>query len=418
MPLDASILLNQIKPKSYNDIIAETEQLKAAKNQTTLQNMQIDQQKKAIADQQKLSDLYRGNIGQDGKINRAGILQGAAEGGMGAQIPGLMKGFSDADKSAAELQKTQAATSVEQLKAAKAHQDAASGVLGALLQNPNLTHQDIIMGVSQLVDAGHKTPQEGAAFVRSLPGDIRVARQQLMQAAMQGMSIKEQLDNQLRQAELAQGQQRIGLQQQDLNLRQQQHNNGVTYQTDANGNLIALPTRTNGAPPVGQPVVDAGGQPIGGNKAKLTEDQGKATSWLVQANNAFKNMQDVTARNPSATKPGMADAVAAIPGMSAIGNSFRSPDRQKFNQGASSLSEALLRAATGAGINQHEAEQKIREVTPVWGDSDEVIKQKMDAIPLYIDSLKVRSGPGAKQAETIGGAATPKTIGRFQVEVH
>lgn len=418
MPLDAGILLSQVQPKSFVEQIAEAERAKALKGQTTLQNMQIDQQKKAIADQQKLSDLYRGNIGQDGKINRAGILQGAAEGGMGAQIPGLMKGFSDADKSAAELQKTQAATSVEQLKAAKAHQDAASGVLGALLQNPNLTHQDIIMGVSQLVDAGHKTPQEGAAFVRSLPGDIRVARQQLMQAAMQGMSIKEQLDKQLKQVELSQAQQRIGLDQQDLNLRRQQQNNGVTYQTDANGNLIALPTKTNGAPPVGQPVVDSGGQPIGGNKAKLTEDQGKATSWLVQANNAFKNMQEVTARNPSATKPGMADAVAAIPGMSAIGNSFRSPDRQKFNQGASSLSEALLRAATGAGINQHEAEQKIREVTPVWGDSDEVIKQKMDAIPLYIDSLKVRSGPGAKQAETIGGAATPKTIGRFQVEVH
>lgn len=411
MPLDPGIILSQIQPKSYAEELSEAARAKALIGQTTLQNMAIDQQKNSISDQQTLADLYKGNIAPNGTVNRAGLIQGAAERGQGDKIPGMMKSLTEADLANANLQKTQAQSSVEQLKAAKAHQDAASGVLGSLLQNPNLTHQDIIAGVNQLVNAGHKTPEEGAQFVRSLPGDIRVARQMLTQAAMQGMSLKEQLDNQLRQAELAQGQQRIGLQQQELGLRQQQQNNGVTYQTDANGNLIALPTKTNGtAAPVGMPVMGPDGQPIGGNKAKLTEDQGKAATWLVQANNAFKNMQDVTARNPSATKPGMADAVAAIPGMSAVGNSFRSPDRQKFNQGASSLSEALLRAATGAGINQHEAEQKIREVTPVWGDSDEVIKQKMDAIPLYIDSLKVRSGPGAKLAEAIGGAAAPKTV--------
>jgi len=410
MPLDTRILLNQVQPKSYVEQVAEVERARAMQGQNTLQNMQIDQQKQAIGDRQKLSDLYRGNIGADGKINRAGVLQGAAAGGMGAQVPGLMKSFADADKASADVQKTQAQASVEQLKAAKAHQDAASGVLGSLLQNPNLTHQDIIAGVNQLVNAGHKTPQEGAQFVRSLPGDIRIARQMLTQAAMQGMTVKEQLDNQLKQAELAQGQQRIGLQQQDINLRQSQQNSGVTYQTDANGNLIALPTKTNGTTaPVGQPVVDAQGNPIGGNKAKLTEDQGKASSWLVQATNAYKNMQDATSKNPEAQKPGVADAVAGIPLMGAVGNSLRSADRQKFIQGASSLSESLLRAATGAGINQHEAEQKIREVTPVWGDSDEVIKQKMDSIPLYIESLKVRAGPGAKQAEAIGGA-TPKTV--------
>lgn len=410
MPLDPGIILSQIQPKSYVDQLGEAARAKALMGQTTLQNMVIDQQKKSIADQQKLSDLYRGNIGADGQINRAGVLQGAAAGGMGAQIPGLMKSFADSEKAGADVQKTQAQASVEQLKAAKAHQDAASGVLGSLLQNPNLTHQDIIAGVNQLVNAGHKTPQEGAEFVRSLPGDIRIARQMLTQAAMQGMTFKEQLDNQLKQAELGQGQQRIGLQQQDINLRQSQQNSGVTYQTDANGNLIALPTKTNGiSAPIGQPVMGPDGQPIGGNKAKLTEDQGKATSWLVQANNAFNNMQKVASANPEATKPGLADAVAAIPGMGAIGNSFRSADRQKFNQGASSLSEALLRAATGAGMNQHEAEQKIREVTPVWGEKDESIQQKMQAIPLFIESLKVRAGPGAKQAEAIGGT-TPKTV--------
>jgi hypothetical protein len=86
---------------------------------------------------------------------------------------------------------------------------------------------------------------------------------------------------------------------------------------------------------------------------------------------------------------------------------LRSPNRQKFNQASSSLSESLLRAATGAGVNKDEAVQKVQELTPVFGDSPEVIDQKMRAIPLYIDSLKVRAGPGAPSAEKIVNNKAP-----------
>ena len=77
---------------------------------------------------------------------------------------------------------------------------------------------------------------------------------------------------------------------------------------------------------------------------------------------------------------------------------MRGEGRQKFIQSSSSLSEALLRAATGAGVNESEARQKIQELTPLFGEAESVTKQKMDAIPLYIESLKVRAGPGAKKA--------------------
>ena len=145
----------------------------------------------------------------------------------------------------------------------------------------------------------------------------------------------------------------------------------------------------------------------GRRSPKLTEDQGKATSWVVQAENAWKNMQAVAfgedGELTSAATPGFGDAVAALPfgiGESS-GNHFRSADRQKFIQGASSLSESLLRAATGAGVNRDEAIQKTREITPTWGDTPEVIKQKLDSIPLYIDSLKARAGPGAGVANEV-----------------
>lgn len=160
------------------------------------------------------------------------------------------------------------------------------------------------------------------------------------------------------------------------------------------GGFITPPSKAN---PNGEIV------PLAGMRGpKMTEDQGKATGWLVQAENAFANMKkvglDKSGKPTAAAKPGFNDALAAIPSFgltSGIANSFRGADRQKFMQASSSLGESLLRAATGAGVNKDEAKQKIEELTPIFGEDPEVTKQKFDAIPLYIDSLKVRAGPGA-----------------------
>ena len=167
------------------------------------------------------------------------------------------------------------------------------------------------------------------------------------------------------------------------------------YRYTANGNLEFIP---------------GGPADLTANAStKLTEDQGKATGWLVQAENAFKNMKAATKDDKSSAKPGFNDALAAIPSFGAteaLANSMRGANRQKFMQAASSLSEALLRAATGAGVNRDEAIQKVRELTPQFGDDDELIAQKEAAIPAYIESLKVRAGPGAAQAAKIGGGAS------------
>lgn len=146
------------------------------------------------------------------------------------------------------------------------------------------------------------------------------------------------------------------------------------------------------------PARDMQGNKIEGSGPKMTEDQGKASGWLLQSENAFKNMKSVMDTNPDATRPGAPEFIAAIPSMGlgkAVGNSFRSTDKQKFQQGASSLSEALLHAATGAGFSKEESISKAQELTPIFGEDPEVTKQKMDAIPIYIEGLKLRAGPGA-----------------------
>jgi hypothetical protein len=193
-----------------------------------------------------------------------------------------------------------------------------------------------------------------------------------------------------------------------LSFDKTQAQGALTYQQDADGNFVGLPTRaTPGSAVKATPVLapGAGMMPLQGKGAGLTEDQGKATGWLVQAENAYKNMQGAMKASPGAERPGINDVIGAVPGFGGAANMMRGVDRQKFLQASSSFGEAVLRAATGAGVNKDEALQKARELTPQIGDKQDVIDQKMAAFPLYIESLKVRAGPGARKAVGIGASA-------------
>jgi hypothetical protein len=155
-----------------------------------------------------------------------------------------------------------------------------------------------------------------------------------------------------------------------------------------------------------------------GGKA-ATEDERKAAGWLAQATNAYTNMLGAMytkeGKPTGAEKPGVVEsALGTLPfigeGTAAIA---RSTDRQKFTQAASSLSEALLRAATGAGVNRDEAKQKLEELTPLFSDDADTRKQKLAAIPVYLDSLKARAGRAAPkdyQVPTAPGAALSLTL--------
>ena len=170
---------------------------------------------------------------------------------------------------------------------------------------------------------------------------------------------------------------------------------------------------------VAQPVT-MGGQPLAprAKAVAATEDERKAVGWFNQADNAWKNMQAAMGgvdpktggfKNADVARPGIADAIAAVPSFGigeVVGNTLRSPERQKFNQGASSLSEAILRAATGAGVNRDEALQKVRELTPVFGEDSSTTKQKMDSIPMYLNSLKQRAGRAMSQPGGNSGGAS------------
>jgi hypothetical protein len=141
-----------------------------------------------------------------------------------------------------------------------------------------------------------------------------------------------------------------------------------------------------------QPVPAGGGQP--------SEDERKAAGWLTQANTAFANMQQAIKDDPSAAQPTTRElAIGAVPGVGqGAAYAAMSPARQRFTTAASSLSEAILRAATGAGVNKDEALQKVQELTPRWGEHPDTTSMKQQMAAMYLQALEARAGRAAPQA--------------------
>jgi hypothetical protein len=138
-----------------------------------------------------------------------------------------------------------------------------------------------------------------------------------------------------------------------------------------------------------------------------TEDQSKAAGWFEQATKGAADMAAGLRLDPTASRPGpLETAIGALPSVGpTLQNAQRSPARQMFMHGASAFSEAVLRAATGAGVNHDEAVQKIQELTPIFGDSDQVIAQKLAQQPMYLATLKARAGRALTQGSGSAGPA-------------
>jgi hypothetical protein len=158
---------------------------------------------------------------------------------------------------------------------------------------------------------------------------------------------------------------------------------------------------------------DAQGQPVRytgpvlpkASTSQPTEDERKAAAWFVQADNARQNMAAIIRDNPSASLPTLAERAAGLIPLIGedIANSRRPEARQMFVQAAGSMAEALLRASTGAGVNESEQRQKIAELVPQLGDKPGTIKQKISAYEVYMNALRARAG----RALPAGAGANP-----------
>lgn len=323
--------------------------------------LKMQQAQQEMESQNALAKAFQESGGDIGKA-RAGLMQ------------------SGQYKPAMELSKTESEQRKSELAAKKAELD---------------DHVTKIGVVAQLLSSAHDQPSLDAAiqeasdvagpeFVQNVPRVFNPTELQF--AIKKGLSVKDQaynaskeIDQQLRRQEIsAMGgyrQAQLGLGERQVRVAEQK----------------------------------AAAEPTAG-AAKASEDERKAAGWLSQATNAYQNMIGAMTAKPSAAAPGWREAALGAVGLEKAQKAVQTPERQKFTQASKSLSEALLRAATGAGVNESEAKQKIEELTPSFLDDEATKQQKLASIPVYLESLRTRAGRAAPEGYQIP-TAQPTTSG-------
>ena len=164
--------------------------------------------------------------------------------------------------------------------------------------------------------------------------------------------------------------------------------------TDKQGNLKVIPGFT-------PPAKDA---------KSLTEDQGKATSWLERMNQAEQviTKAPTSALTSLGSKTGMAGAaVGSIPivGDSSFGQMVRSgietPQRQAVRTAQETWVQGLLRSDTGAAYKDMEKNDIIRAFfwQPGEAESQKVLKKQLrDGVRR---AMQVRAGSGLDRLEQV-----------------
>ena len=107
MPIDSSIAMGYqpIKLENPMNSLAQMMQIQGAQKQNQLADLTMQQHQLAIDETNKLNALYAGAINPDGTIDRSKLFANAATGGLGARIPGLQKGFLEADEAQGKVDK-------------------------------------------------------------------------------------------------------------------------------------------------------------------------------------------------------------------------------------------------------------------------------------------------------------------------
>jgi hypothetical protein len=416
--LDSSIPLQVRQPKLISPQEAQVRGIQlrslARGEEQALQQQQ---------EQKTIRDLYRQSIDQSGALDEAGFDRRIADAGLGDRLP-------DIQKDRATLNKTRTDTQATQLKLAKDRLDAVSGGLSSLLANPTVTHEDVYAQLSRLVDAGVITPEQGAAASRGLPGKPEALRPFLVQQALSAAEGSKRLDallpkydEQDRGGTINQGTvdnltgtRTAGTDIAKTNTPGELLNSqnvqalagaGVQYQTDADGNIIALPSKPGTGAITPRNVTDAGGANVSGKG--LNDAQSKALLFGSRARDSAKLMTELEAAGtltPSLIKQGAEKIPLIGPAAGMLANAtVASPGEQKLEQAQRDFVNAVLRRESGAVISPQEFENAQKQYFPAIGDDESTRAQKARNRALAIEGLLAEVPEGKRNS--IGRGATP-----------
>jgi hypothetical protein len=177
------------------------------------------------------------------------------------------------------------------------------------------------------------------------------------------------------------------------NQRLAQEATGVVYQEDANGNIVALPSKLKkGEVPVGRVAAAPGGgfQPM---QAKPSEAVGKEQMSINQQKAIVKGAIDAVTAAP--------DAFGMVRGMTpeSIGGRMATPEQNQARSYLFNVVSGVIKERAGTAQSAAEADT-LRRFLPVETDDAQVIKDKMLAFDKYLSAKE--SGTTKKR-----GSAAP-----------
>lgn len=447
MPVNSSIAISgrQFQLDNPIDVQGKVATLRQLAGQQELQQMQIQQARQAQDQERTLADLYKGNIGADGTINRQGIFSAAAERGLGAKIPGMQKQFADADKATADVKHVGAQTGELEWKVNKGKLEASGAALSSLLANPNVNHDDVIQTTIDLVNRGIVSAEQGQQTIRSLPGDPVRLHQYLVQKGMEVMEAGKRMEMMApKRTEVndgkttsfvdtnpytnPQGPAPIRMQttpgQDQSNATSVRGQNLVNARAvDANG-ITQTSARTQVVEgPDGFMLIDKGtgmarpaatmnGVQVQGKNVGLNDVQSKALlfgSRMQAAEKVLGEMSDQGTVRPSVMK-NVVERIPLVGGAAgAAANNMSSPQQQKVEQAQRDFINAVLRRESGAAIAESEFENARKQYFPAVGDSQAVIQQKGQNRQLATNGILAEVP--AKQRNSLALSAVADPVG-------
>jgi len=184
MSLDANIILAGRAPQFDDPLTVQNRQatLSALMGRQQMQQFELEGAQRQRADEQTLADLYR-SAGTDPQA----LMQGMAQQGLGARIPGFQEQQAKLGKATSENQAAQYKFQKDVLA------DTSAG-LQSLLSDPQLTTDKAVAFLATrarlMPDQAQRLAQEAAR----LPSDPGMLRQLLLQKALEAQSAEKRLD--------------------------------------------------------------------------------------------------------------------------------------------------------------------------------------------------------------------------------
>ena len=410
MAISAGIYGQIQQPQGLNQLasLGQVYQIQNADQQNRLGMLQLGEATRKAQEDQAFNKLYESAIKPDGTIDQQALITGAAQGGLGARIPGLQKSLAESSK---------ASTEAEAQKFKLAH-ERGQATLNAISGARDQASYDAARADIQALggDVSRMPAQYDPAFVQNAGQRVLTEQQRIEEAArqkgfsvtMRGQDIGRQNSIDTNATSRANNAASVGATIRGQNMtdsRQRESNqNGrvpTGYRQLADGSLEFIP----GGP----------ADPASAKKASPTEFQGKSAIFGARAQESNRILNDLQGTySPSAinAKQSLGNVWGVGGALESGANSILPANTQRAEQARRDFVNAVLRQESGAAIGKDEFDNASRQYFPQPGDSAAVIKQKADNRALQIQGLLGNAGnapipsrPKASQGGSTGGWA-------------